>query len=146
MQISEIMSRDVQFTDRNATLEDAARLMSQFDIGALPVGENEQLLGIVTDRDLVTRGIAAGLDPKTASVGDIMTGAVNYCYDNDEVEEVAEKMAELQLRRMLVVDRDSHLVGIVSLGDLARETDADLSGRALEAVSQAPPKLDAAEP
>jgi CBS domain-containing protein len=135
MKISDIMSRDVKVASPETSLRDAAEEMAKVDTGALPVCDGTQLLGMVTDRDIVVRGLAKGLGPDS-SVTQVMTQGVEYCFEDDDLTEVADKMAASQIRRVPVVDRDKNLVGIVSLGDLAREARPNTSGEALEEISQ----------
>jgi CBS domain-containing protein len=142
----ECMSRDVCLTKPNASVEDAAKAMADCEVGALPVSEGDRLIGMVTDRDIAVRCVAVGLDPGTTTVREVMSDTINYCYANDDVESVAANMAELQVRRLPVLDRGERLVGVVSLGDIARAADADVTGRALREVSQPQRHLDAAEP
>jgi CBS domain-containing protein len=121
MQIREIMSRNVKLASPEDTLQEAAMMMAELDTGALPVGENDRLVGMITDRDIAIRGDAAGCDPTSTSVDQIMTReAVKYCYEEDDVDAVARNMADLQVRRLPVVNREKRLVGIISLGDIAR--------------------------
>jgi CBS domain-containing protein len=135
MKISKIMHRDVEVIAPNKTLRDAALAMKRLDAGVLPVGEHDKLVGMITDRDIAIRGIAEGkgLDSK---VRDVMSHEVKYCFEDEEVEHVAENMAELQVRRLPVVNRDKRLVGIVSLGDLATEGSLPKTARALHGISQ----------
>lgn len=121
MQIHEIMSRNVRIASPDDTLQEAALMMAELDAGALPVGKDDRLVGMVTDRDIVIRGDAAGCDPTSTPVERVMSQkGVKYCYDDDEVDDVARNMAEQQLRRLPVLNHDKRLVGIVSLGDIAR--------------------------
>ena len=133
-------------TNPNASIEDAAKAMADCEVGALPVGENGKLIGMVTDRDLAVRGVAVGLDPRSTTVREVMSDHINYCYANDDVETVAANMAELQMRRLPVLDRGKRLVGVVSLGDIARAADTDVTGRALRQVSEPQRHLNAGEP
>ncbi len=136
MNVREVMSPDVFVMSPDRTLADAARSMADLDTGVLPIGEGDQLIGIVTDRDIVIRGVAQQRDPVNTPVRDVMTSGVCYCYDDEDVTEVADQMAELQVRRLPVVDRQKHLVGIVSLGDLAQQANTSLSGETLQGVSE----------
>lgn len=121
MQIHEIMSRNVKLASPGDTLQEAARLMAELDAGALPVGEDDRLVGMITDRDIAIRGDAAGCDPTSTPVERIMSQEpVKYCYEDDDVDDIARNMAEQQVRRLPVVNRDKRLVGIISLGDIAR--------------------------
>ena len=135
MRISDIMTRDVQVARPEDTLRDAAETMARIDAGSLPVCDGRRLLGIVTDRDIVVRGLAKGLGADS-SITQVMTEGVEYCFEDDDLVEVSDKMAASQIRRIPVVDRDRNLVGIVSLGDVAREARPAESGDVLEEVSQ----------
>jgi len=112
--------------------------MKQLDVGPLPVcGENDRLVGIVTDRDIAVRGVAEACDPKTTTVQQVMTPEVVFCYEDQDVREAARLMQERQIRRLVVLNRDKRLTGILSLGDLAVETgDEHLAGKTVERVSQ----------
>ncbi|PWB82352.1 MAG: CBS domain-containing protein [Methylocystaceae bacterium] len=135
MKIQDIMTRDVCIADPNQTVREAAKKMSEIDIGLLPIAENDRLVGMISDRDIALRCVAEGKGPD-AFVRDVMTRDVKYCYDDQNVEDVASNMAEQQLRRLPVVDHDKKLVGIVSLADIAMDRDAALSGAALRGISQ----------
>ena len=135
MQISKIMHRDVKVIGPDETIRDAAAAMKKLDIGVLPVGERDKLVGMVTDRDIAIRGIAEGKGPD-AKIRDVMSHEVKYCFEDEDVEHVAENMAELQIRRLPVLDRDKRLVGIVSLGDLATHGSLPKTARALHGISQ----------
>ena len=135
MRISDIMTRDVQVARPEDTLRDAAETMARIDAGSLPICDGRRLLGIVTDRDIVVRGLAKGLGADSG-VTQVMTEGVEYCFEDDDLVEVSDKMAASQIRRIPVVDRDKNLVGIVSLGDVAREARPAEAGDVLEEVSQ----------
>jgi len=135
MKIRDVMTPDVRTIAPSLTIREAAQAMAETDVGVLPVAENDRLVGMLTDRDIVVRAVAAGLNPDTA-VRDAMSPEIKYCFDDDEVDEVCENMAEQQLRRLPVVDRDKNLVGIVSLSDLARQGDSEAAGEALEGITQ----------
>lgn len=109
--------------------------MSQIDAGVLPVAEGERLVGMLTDRDIVVRAVAIGKGPDS-SVGEAMTHEVKYCFEDQDVEDVAENMSDLQVRRLPVVDADKRLVGIVSLADIATSGEADCAGEALEGITR----------
>jgi CBS domain-containing protein len=130
MKILEVMSRDVEVIEPGATLRQAAERLRARDVGALPVCEGERIRGMLTDRDIVVRGLARGLEP-TAPVEQVMTREVAWCYDDDDVEDAAELMRDRQIRRILVLSRARELVGILSLGDLATDLHEEwLGGRA----------------
>jgi CBS domain-containing protein len=137
MQVKEIMTRGVECTRPSATLQEAARKMRELDVGPLPVcGDNDRLVGMLTDRDITVRAVAEGQDPKTARVQDTMTPNILYVFEDQDVTEAARLMKENQIRRLVVLNRDKRLIGIVSLGDLAVDTrDEELAGSTLEAVS-----------
>lgn len=136
MQVREVMSSQPRVAAPSDSIQDAARVMAEIDSGFLPVGENDRLVGAVTDRDIAIRGVAQGLGPET-KVADVMSTDVRYCYEDEDVTEVARNMGDLQIRRLPVVNRDKRLVGVVSLGDIAiePETDEDAAD-ALSAVSR----------
>jgi len=138
MKVQEVMTRGVECIGPDTKMDEAARRMRDLDVGSLPVcGDQDKLVGIVTDRDIVVRGIAHGKDPKTTAVRDAMTPNIHYCFADQDVEEAARLMKDKQIRRLAVLDRDKRLVGIVSLGDLAVDTgDELLAGEALEAISE----------
>lgn len=134
MQVADAMTRDVKIINPGQSIAEAARMMADADIGSLPVAENDQLVGMLTDRDIVIRGIAQGKAPD-ATVKEVMTTDIKYCFEDSDLDEVAANMGDLQVRRLPVVSRDKRLVGILSLGDLA-ETDEPAAGDALTQISQ----------
>ena len=134
MKVSKIMSRDVTLLNPDQTICVAASLMAEIDAGALPVGENDRLVGMITDRDIVIRAVAQGRSADT-KVADVMSKEVLYCFDTDEIDEVTRNMGKARVRRLPVVNRDKRLVGIVSLGDLARNDDATNIGQTVTRVS-----------
>jgi len=134
MRVNEVMSRDVQICTPGSTIRDCAKKMAEIDAGAIPVGENDRLIGIVTDRDIAIRAIAQGKGPDTA-VREIMSAEVKYCFEDEDVHHVAKNMAEIQVRRLPVVSRDKRLVGIVSLADLLLK-EGKAGARAVSGVSR----------
>lgn len=137
MQLREIMTHDVQLADPAMTLRDAAILMRDGDFGILPVGENDRLVGTITDRDITVRAVALGKDPGQTTVRDAMSSGVRYCFDDQTVEDAAQMMADAQIRRLPVLDRKKRLVGIVALGDLATKCDYDGAvSEALNGISE----------
>lgn len=134
MQVNQCMTRDVRVISPDDTIGRAAQIMGQIDAGVLPVGEGDRLVGMITDRDIAVRGIAEGCGPD-AKVRDVMSREVKYCFDDADTDEVLENMAEIQVRRMPVVDHDKRLVGIVSIGDLAKEEPPE-TGEALRAIAR----------
>jgi CBS domain-containing protein len=136
MKVSELMTRDVEVAAPDDDLRTAAQLMRDLDTGALPVAENDRLVGMITDRDITIRAVAEGKAPHECRVREAMSREVHYCFEDEAEAEVAAKMGKLQVRRLPVLNRDKRLVGIVSLGDLAAEAGAAPSGAALERISQ----------
>jgi CBS domain-containing protein len=114
----------------------AAQAMQQLDVGAIPVCRGEQLIGVITDRDIVLRGVAQGRPADGTRLDDILSRDPQWCFDDQPVEEALEQMRDAQIRRLPVVDHDQHLVGILSLGDVAVKADELKVGRALEAISE----------
>jgi CBS domain-containing protein len=129
------MTPDVRVANPDETIQQAARLMASLDAGVLPVGENDRLVGMITDRDIAIRAIAEGKGPD-AKVRDVMTKDVKYCYEDQDVNEVTRDMADLQVRRLPVLNRDKRLVGIVSLGDIAISPDNERAADALSGISR----------
>ena len=137
MLLKDVMTKGLEEIGPQTTLQEAAQKMKSNDIGALPVCENDHLLGMITDRDIAIRAVAAGKDPGKTCVREAMTSGAVWCYDDDDVREAARIMEEKQIRRLMVFDHNKRAVGIVSLGDLAtRLGDDRLSGEALQQVSQ----------
>jgi len=135
MLVKEAMSRDVKMVGPDAPIQEAARIMLDMDVGALPVGENDRLVGMITDRDIAIRAIAQGKGTD-ARVGDVMNAEVKFCFDDQEVGDVLRRMGELQLRRMPVLNHDKRLVGIISLGDMAANGETQKAGDALCDISR----------
>ena len=135
MKIAECMTPEVEIVSPDQPMREAAQFMLRADAGAMPVGEGDRLIGMVTDRDIAVRGVAAGRGPDTP-VREVMTEEVIYCFDDDEVEEVALKMSDRQVRRMPVLSReDETLVGIVSLGDISRSEQGEAASVALDGIT-----------
>src|SRR4051812_7009454 len=135
MKVSEVMTREVQTVSPDQPAQDAASFMLQANAGSIPVTEGDRLIGMITDRDIAVRGVAKGYGPDTP-VRELMSNDIVCAREDDDVEDVATKMSEAQVRRLPVIDQDQRLCGIVSLGDLSRETDDETAGQALEGVSQ----------
>ena len=137
MQIKDVMTPDVQGIHLDETLEAAAAAMAVLDIGPLPVHDGQRLVGMLTDRDIVVRAVATGMDPLQARVRQVMTPALVYCFEDQDIQEAAQLMEEHKVRRLVVLDRKERLVGIVSLADLAVGTeDQQQMAEVLEAVSE----------
>lgn len=135
MNVQQCMSIDVRVCAPDTTLREAARAMREIDAGFLPVGENDRLVGMITDRDITTRAVAEGMGPD-ASVREVMSPEVRYCFEDESLEDVAARMSDQQLRRMPVLNRNKRLVGVISLGDVSRSADAGESGDALRHISE----------
>lgn len=135
MKVAECMTPDVEIVTPDQPIQEAAQFMLRADAGAMPVGEGDRLVGMVTDRDIAVRGVAAGRGPDTP-VREVMTEEVIYCFEDDDVEEVAMKMSDRQVRRMPVLSRqDETLVGIVSLGDISRSDQGEAAAVALDGIT-----------
>ena len=135
MKVSDVMSRDVAVASPTESIRNAAKVMAKIDAGILPVGENDRLVGVITDRDIAVRAVAQGKAP-TTKVRDIMSEEVLYCFDDQDLEEVAQNMSEMKIRRLPVVNREKRLVGIISLGDLARNEDTGTTGATVSHISE----------
>lgn len=135
MRVADIMTSEVQLMRPDQTVEEAAKKMAEQDLGFLPVGEDDRLVGIITDRDITVRVIAEGRDGR-ARIGDVMSGEVKYCFADQEIGEVLENMGDIQLRRLPVVSREKRLVGIVSLADAARKHEAEAAGDSLGGITE----------
>lgn len=135
MRVSEAMSRDVEVARPQDTIQNIARRMADLDIGALPVCDGRLLKGMVTDRDIVVRGLAEGRGGDTP-VSAVMTPDLEYVFDDEDLGEAADKMAEAQVRRLPVVDRDKRLVGILALADLTGKVRERTAGQTLEEISE----------
>jgi CBS domain-containing protein len=129
------MTRGVFIADPEETIEEAAMVMAGIDAGVLPVGNNDRLVGMITDRDIAVRGVAEGKGPNT-KVRDVMTTEIKYCFDDEDVEDVTRNMGDVQVRRLPVVNRDKRLVGILSLGDIAVTASDGKAGEALSMISR----------
>jgi CBS domain-containing protein len=142
MHLKDVMTRDVEVVGPDATLQEAAGRMKALDIGVIPVCDGEHMMGMLTDRDITVRATAAGRDPRTTRVRDVMTPDVVYCFEDQDVTEGQRLMQERQIRRLLILNRDKRVAGVVSLGDLAVKAGAGkVGGAVLERVSEpAPPK------
>lgn len=136
MKISEIMTRNVQTTEPERSLREVASLMASIDSGALLVNEGDRLVGMVTDRDITIRGVAAGLNGDTP-VRQVMSGDIRYCFEDEEIEHVARNMADIQVRRLPVLSREKRLVGVVSLGNIAAGRNERASATVLQGVTRA---------
>jgi CBS domain-containing protein len=135
MKVNEIMTRDVCLVSPGQSLREVAAEMEKHDVGVMPVGDNDRLVGMITDRDIAIRGISHGLGPD-ARVRDVMSAEVKYCFEDDAIDDLAQNMASEQIRRLPVLNNKKRLVGIISLGDLATSRDGHATGVALSGISQ----------
>jgi CBS domain-containing protein len=136
MKTREIMTPGARCVGPEETLVEAARVMRDLDVGALPVWADDRVRGMVTDRDITVRAIAESLDPSQTSVREVMSPEISWIYEDQDVEDAAHVMEVRQVRRLPVLDRSKRLVGMVSLGDLASWTDPQLAGGALREISE----------
>lgn len=137
MQLKNIMTPAVERLPKNASVQEVAQKMKTIDVGMIPVYDGDRLVGMVTDRDLALRVVAEGRDGATTPAYDVMTPEVIYCYEDQRVEDAAAVMEQQQIRRLIVLDRDKRLVGIVSLGDMATHRQSKkVAGEALSEISQ----------
>lgn len=134
--VKEAMANRVKLAHPQDTVADAAATMKEFNVGMLPVAEGDKLVGAVTDRDIVVRGVAEDMNPTETRVGDVMTHDVDVCYEDQGIDELAQTMKQNQVRRVIVVNREDQLAGVVSLGDLAGHTDVETSGEVLRKISK----------
>lgn len=137
MIVKEVMSKKPEFLPPNTSLKKAADQMRTHDYGFIPVGENDRLIGTVTDRDITIRCVAEGKDPNQTFLRDVMSEGVTYCFEEDDLQKVAKQMEDLQIRRLVVLNKDKRMTGILSLGDIAKKCkDKKLCAEITEAVSQ----------
>ena len=138
MKVSEIMTRQVECIEPDMTIKTAAQRMRLLDVGFLPVCDGDRLAGTITDRDIVIRHVADGLDSTSVKVSEIMTPGVAYCYEDQEIEEVGRVMRDKEVKRILILSRDKRLVGVVSIGDMSMAAGVqELAGRTLKDISEA---------
>lgn len=139
MKVSEVMTENPVKIPKNTTIENAAKKMLELDCGFLPIGGGNRLEGVITDRDIVLRAIANGRSPQATLVTEVQTTSVLYCFEDDDIEDAADRMQEEQVYRLVVLDneRDRNLRGIITLGDIARQThNEQLVGETAKKVAQ----------
>jgi CBS domain-containing protein len=136
MQVHEVMSKNVKIVSPTATIDKAASLMEEIDCGALPVGENDRLVGMITDRDITLRAVAKGRVPAQCTVREAMSPDIKYVFEDETTEAAAQNMSRLQVRRLPVLNRQQRLVGILALGDLAMKEDGPAPASALKGISK----------
>ena len=135
MRVSEAMTREVRVATPGQTIRDVAKMMAEIDAGAMPVGENDRLVGMITDRDIAIRAVAEGKGPETP-VREVMSNSkVLYCFEDDDLNDVAKNMGSEQVRRLPVVNKDKRLVGIVSIGNIA-QNESKSAGKAVKGVTK----------
>src|SRR5690606_2470090 len=135
MKVSEVMHPGVHWVEPGTPIIEIAKLMRDQDIGSLPVGEDDRLVGMVTDRDIVCRGIAQGLDCSVMTARDVMSSGIIYCRDNEELDDAVRIMEQHEVRRLPVINDDKRMVGILSLGDISHSAPRQVSGEVLQSVS-----------
>ena len=135
MRVSEAMTREVRVASPGQSIRDVAKIMAEIDAGAMPVGDNDRLVGMITDRDIAIRGVAQGKGPDTPVREVMSTETVLYCYEDEELDHVAKNMSQQQVRRLPVVNRDKRLVGIVSLGNIA-QAETKAASKAVKGVTK----------
>ncbi len=136
MKSADIMSRPVLWVSPRDTLKDASKKMAEHNIGDLPVCHDDRLLGIITDRDIVVRACAKGLDLSVTCVEEIMTKGVEWCFEDDDLEKIIGRMEEKCIQRMIVIDHNKKLIGVISLGDIAVRGDERIAAEALHNISE----------
>src|SRR5687767_4444859 len=134
MKVREAMTNEVRVTSPGRSICEAARMMAEIDAGVLPVGENDRLVGMITDRDIAVRAVAQE-KPPTTKVREVMSREVLYCFDDQDLDDVARNMSDVKVRRLPVVNREKRLVGIVSLGDLSKAESAATTGQAVADIT-----------
>jgi len=135
MKVQEAMSTNVKLAKPNQSIRDVAKVMADIDAGVLPVGNGDRLVGMITDRDIAIRAVARGLGPETL-VQEVMSAEVKYCFDDEDIEQVANNMGDIKVRRLPVLNRSKRLVGIVSLGDIAMANGPAPAGDAICGISE----------
>jgi CBS domain-containing protein len=136
MKVKEAMHKGVDWVGPDTPLSDLAKLMRQHDIGAIPIGENDRLIGMVTDRDIVCKGLASdGFNPRRATARDVMTAGIHCCREDDDLAKAARHMEQLQVRRLPVINKSKRMVGILALGDISHSAPTDLLSECVKSVS-----------
>ena len=136
MKVKQAMHKGVQWVGPNTSAAELAKLMREHDIGAVPIGENDRLIGMITDRDLVCRCLATGLDPKTTTARDVMTKGIVFCLDRQELDDAARVMETKKVRRLPVINAKKRMIGMLSLGDVYHAASRPISKEAMHGVSE----------
>jgi len=135
MLVSDVMTRKVRIARPDQTLQEVAQIMAEESVGCLPVGEKDQLVGMITDRDIAVRAVAYAKAVDKTTVRDVMSREVKYCYDDDPISSVAANMGDIQLHRLPVVNHDKRLVGIIAIADIANYDGPEAAGEAICGIS-----------
>jgi CBS domain-containing protein len=136
MKVKDAMHKGVDWVSPETPVTELAKLMCEHDIGSIPIGENDKLIGMVTDRDIVCKGLAQeGFDLARATARDVMTEGIHCCREDDDLAKAVRHMEELQIRRLPVVNKNKRMVGILSLGDVSRSAPSDLLMECIKSVS-----------
>jgi CBS domain-containing protein len=136
MKVKDAMHKGVDWVSPDTPVVDLAKLMREHDIGAIPIGENDQLVGMVTDRDIVCKGLAQnGFDPSRVTASDVMTSGIHCCREDDDLSEAVRHMETLQIRRLPVIDKNKRMVGMLALGDVSSSAPGDLVSECVKSVS-----------
>ena len=136
MKVKEVMHKGVDWVGPNTPITEIAKLMSQHDVGSIPTGEDDKLVGMVTDRDIVCKGLAQnGFDARRATARDVMTEGIHCCRDDDDLAKAVRHMEELQVRRLPVINKSKRMVGILSLGDVSHSAPSGLLSEWVKSVS-----------
>ncbi len=135
MKVREAMHKGAEWVSPDTSLVEVARRMKKFDVGSLPVGENDKLVGMITDRDIVCRAVADGADMTRLTAADAMTKGISYAKDSDDLEKALKKMSEEKIRRLPVIDKNKRMVGMLALGDISHAATTKTAGETIAAVS-----------
>jgi CBS domain-containing protein len=135
MKVKDVMHRGVTWVEPTVSIREIARRMRDDDIGSVPIGENDRLVGIVTDRDIICRGVANGTDCNALTARDVMSKPIIYCRADDDLELAIRIMEKNKIRRLPVIDKDKRLVGILALGDISEIVGQDAAGEVMRSVS-----------
>lgn len=135
MKISEAMHRKADWASADTLVSDVAKMMEEHDLGAIPVGKDDKLIGMITDRDITLRVVAEGRDPKKTAAEEVMSKGIVYCRTTETVEDAIHLMDQKKIRRLPVIDDNKRLVGMLSLGDISHAVSRELSGELLHAVA-----------
>jgi CBS domain-containing protein len=135
MKVKDVMHKGAEWVSPETTVSDVARRMRDLDIGAVPVGENDRLIGMVTDRDITCRGVANGQDVARLTARDVMSKGIFYCNDSEELEDALRIMEQKQVRRLPVINDKKRMVGILSIGDVGDAASHELTGEVVASVS-----------